>query len=853
MSNLEDALGALSISDSYALYQTRQRLEARLRVLSGEELARSRVLLRLLIAHQARTDGKVVGPSDVLVLLRQIIRYHGKVEVPRTWWQSIPTDGALFGLRANPLDDARVEVRADDWMPDWLPGAYNIDQLAVNRHQQPVFGDAILSAMMSQAGKAIESYQSEGQRQAVHAALFAPPGSTTLIVLPTGAGKSLCVQLPAWVDSQGGQRAGGTTLVIVPTVALAIDQVTSARRYFTVNDPLCIPQAILGSTSQDDRRAIRKGVEAGSIPLLYISPESLLNSEFYEIILKMVREGRMSRIAIDEAHLVEGWGASFRTEFQLLATYLRLLHHESAGRIRLILLSATVVGHVYATLRHLFTLPDGDFIDIRYSHLRPEISYWMALSYAKEKHVLEALRHLPRPAILYLTAPDEAERWLKILRDNGYARLATFTGDTPADRRNELIDQWRRDDIDLMIATSAFGLGVDKPDVRAIIHATFPENIDRFYQEVGRGGRDGCSSISLLVTNSEDFEYALKTAASSRITSEKAWERWSAMFYGAEVCQGLRKIDLQTTRLATMRASDKNQDWNEHTLLLMQRARVIRLVHPPNELSEKSPTALWIEILDSDAVNTQAGFMAAFESARESELRHAKAGCQKLWNVVQEQTSDPRQCIAEPLSDVYEIHQQACGGCAACRQANQRAYSASPDLESSHQFLNSTGFRLHPALERKLHGQRVIHLIDEQHMCRNEANLASLIAEGMALGIIQIILPDEVLPEVARQLIQHRAQSPYQPYRVLSYGHISDTPLYNLPTLLHLSESSPRVERAFKIVQRWYGQARQPIFYLAPLYLELASLNGRLIERVEGHRESVDRFIDWSKNERYTL
>jgi ATP-dependent DNA helicase RecQ len=136
---------------------------------------------------------------------------------------------------------------------------------------------------------------------------------------------------------------------------------------------------------------------------------------------------------------------------------------------------------------------------------------------------------LPRPLILYVTKPEDADEWVKTLKGEGFVRVEAFSGKTENDERRRIIREWNSNLRDIMVANSAFGIGVDKGDVRTVIHATLPENMDRFYQEVGRSGRDGCSSISLVCSANGDEGLAFGMTATARISTEKAVERWQRM------------------------------------------------------------------------------------------------------------------------------------------------------------------------------------------------------------------------------------------------------------------------------------------------------------------------------------
>src|SRR5712692_10541357 len=207
-----------------------QRLAKQQAALMGSDLIRSRGVMRLCLALRNLSEtGK--GTSDVAVLLRQIIRVYGQpLAIQRSLWNMLKQHEETVGLHMiEEYLDKMLLLSADPWNPTWLPHARSIDLLTARHSTQSAAGDGLLYAMTE--GK-FDTYQSLPQKAAVQASLFASPGSTTLITLPTGAGKSLCTLIPAWQDSRGGTIKSKTTLVVVPTVSLALDQVQRAEEFF---------------------------------------------------------------------------------------------------------------------------------------------------------------------------------------------------------------------------------------------------------------------------------------------------------------------------------------------------------------------------------------------------------------------------------------------------------------------------------------------------------------------------------------------------------------------------------------------------------------------------------------------
>ena len=442
-----------------------------------------------------------VGAPDAVALLRQLIRATHPLRLSAQLWgrlKAAAEPARLYGLAS----ETYVDVMASPWQSDWLAHSKELDALDCRRCDDPSPGDGMLYAMSEAADWQWTTYQSDAQKAAVDLWVFAPPGSTTLVTLPTGGGKSICSVLPPWFQTRGGRRSQGATLVVVPTVALAMDQERQAGKFFSrAVGELSRPISRTGDTSQAERQAIETALRDGRLPVIYTSPESLLGSGLYDVCLDAAKSGLLSRFVIDEAHLIASWGAGFRPEFQLLAAYRRRLLDATNGQLRTLLLSATVAEDGRAIIEHLFS-ESGRLVVLQANRLRPEIGYWLHFSRtadARHRRILEALLFLPRPLILYVTRPDQAEQWERELRGMGYRRIASFTGDTDSDARRRLIRAWERNEIDIMVATSAFGLGVDKSDVRAVVHATLPENIDRFYQEVGRGVATGTARSASYV------------------------------------------------------------------------------------------------------------------------------------------------------------------------------------------------------------------------------------------------------------------------------------------------------------------------------------------------------------------
>lgn len=500
----------------------------------------------------------------------------------RDRWESHGISAMSAGVDANILT-------ANKWLPDWL-GA----------NQNDVFHDAFTDIQVRAHGQCdadpfirdatgFDYYSSPGQREAVRAVFLMQEGETLLVNLPTGSGKSLVGQAPALVN----KPEGGLTVFVVPTVALALDQERAMGNYIRKNENVRAiwPLAWYGGQPQEQRAEIRTRIRNGTQRILFTSPEALTTT-LLSAVSEAAKSGMLKYLVVDEAHLITQWGDSFRPSFQALAGLRHNLLKLSPRGFRTLLLSATFTQETIETLANLFG-PINKTHMIAAVHLRPEPQYWFAFSSdnsEKQERVIQALMHAPRPFILYVTTRKEIHEWRNILRCRmGLRRITSFDGGTESGERAQIINDWVNNKIDGIVATSAFGVGIDKSDVRSIIHATIPETLDRYYQEVGRGGRDGRPSISLVVYEKEDWNLPERLARPQLVTEEMGLSRWKAMYKSKKEIEGndLIDIDIDAVREGKKGGNEYNIDWNMRTLILMARANLIELDVMATDQSEE--------------------------------------------------------------------------------------------------------------------------------------------------------------------------------------------------------------------------------------------------------------------------
>jgi ATP-dependent DNA helicase RecQ len=301
-------------------------------------------------------------------------------------------------------------------------------------------------------------------------------GGDALVLMPTGGGKSLCYQVPAIVRQQQGR---GVTVVVSPLIALMHDQVGALEE-------LGVHAAFLNSTLDgDEARRIERELLSGRLTLLYAAPERILTPRFLAMLDSLHERGRLALFAIDEAHCVSQWGHDFREEYLGLS----VLHERYAGVPRLAL-TATADHHTRADIVSRLQLDDARVFVASFD--RPNIRYTIVEKDEPKKQLLRFLRdeHEGDAGIVYCQSRKKVEETAAWLDGEGISALPYHAG-LDADVRRRHQDRFLREDGVVMVATIAFGMGIDKPDVRFVAHLDLPKNIEGYYQETGRAGRDG--------------------------------------------------------------------------------------------------------------------------------------------------------------------------------------------------------------------------------------------------------------------------------------------------------------------------------------------------------------------------
>lgn len=530
-------------------------------------------------------------------------------------------------------------------------------------------------------------YRTAAQREAIRAALTAPPGASLVVSLPTGGGKSAVALVPSLIGS-----SNDLSLFIMPTTALALDQERAVRDYRPLRGMLRGPFAYHSGLDEDQKRGFRDRIRSGEQRILFTSPEAALRS-LRGVLFSAAEAGRLRYLIVDEAHMISEWGDEFRPEFQHLAglrwDLLRLANQAPVGEpFRTLLLSATLTRTSLETLQALF---GGEHFQVVASvSIRPEPSFFRGQFSSREERLEqlpELIVRLPKPLVVYVTKKEDARHVRDHLEQTGFRRVGMVTGDTRAEERRRVIDAWRRTGsgtrIDVVVANSAFGLGIDMGEIRTVIHACIPETFDRFYQEVGRGGRDGYACLSIFLPVESDQQTAEVLSRPTLIGITKGSNRWRHMLRNATPIGASRyRVDVRDVP-SHLIDNAKNRAWNLRTLALMSRAGLIRLrAEEPPRLGPEATEEEWkaarteyrntviVELTEVDSWSSEA-WKEQFEKARESTYDYFRRSFARIGDLIQ------GQCPFEHARDTYAVRslpldrggevtvlpQGSCGGC----------------------------------------------------------------------------------------------------------------------------------------------------------------------------------------------
>jgi ATP-dependent DNA helicase RecQ len=326
-------------------------------------------------------------------------------------------------------------------------------------------------------------------------------GNNTFVIMPTGGGKSLCYQLPALVLE-------GTAIVVSPLIALMKNQVDAIR---SMGSDVGVAHVLNSSLNKTEVNQVKADILSGKTKMLYVAPESLTKEDY----IKFLQTVKISFVAIDEAHCISEWGHDFRPEYRNLRSIIKQL-----GDVPIIGLTATATPKVQEDILKNLDMPNANTFKASFN--RPNLYYEIR---PKTKNVQGDIirfikQHKGKSGVIYCLSRKKVEEIAQVLQVNGISAVPYHAG-LDAKTRAKHQDMFLMEDVDVVVATIAFGMGIDKPDVRFVIHHDIPKSLESYYQETGRAGRDDGEGICLAYYSYKDIEKLEKFMSGKPIAEQE--------------------------------------------------------------------------------------------------------------------------------------------------------------------------------------------------------------------------------------------------------------------------------------------------------------------------------------------
>ena len=627
----------------------------------NREYARASLCMSYFKRYQQYNTGQI-NAKDFVLFIRDFILFLGRFQFPRLITDLVYREGNSLGVFVaadGAIDVVEIVPASLEENKNFIREVYDLGDDNIDTPIESL-GDAYIRRLTR-----FHSYRSLEQKLAVHSALELPDNHTLMVSLPTGGGKSLITQLLAAFEPK-------MTIVMVPTVSLAKDQLLQAKSCIADKG---VVKGIFCYQSSNTNDAMIAAIRNETARLVFTSPEAILKNDIFARALEEAAEkGYLHNVVIDEAHIVPDWGVNFRPDFQIFSIVLENWKRISGYKIRTYLLSATLSDDVVDVLFDLFG-KEGHNVKFRCDALRKEPRYSICGNHSykeREKQIIQMVKYLPKPIIVYVIEPSIANKYVKLLKNEGFSNVFSYTGETTDKDREDLLKRWKDNDFDIMIATSAFGMGVDKSNVRTILHACVPENLSRFYQEVGRAGRDGLPSLSVLSyytgkdERNNDLSVAFGLVKGSILTAKNIANRLESILNdnrniveGDTITADLNTVPTNFTEDAAAHAGMRNMCWNANTLLLLYRQGYINI--EKTTYDAKNKTYLFtFRIKDVDLMHNPQRLIDLLADDRQKEYDMRVDGYYKMADIIRRPRS---KCWGKQFVSLYPYAKPICSGC----------------------------------------------------------------------------------------------------------------------------------------------------------------------------------------------
>jgi len=326
-------------------------------------------------------------------------------------------------------------------------------------------------------------------------------GKDTFVIMPTGGGKSLTYQLPALLQE-------GTAIIISPLIALMKNQVDALRGFLTDDS---VAHYLNSSLSRGDARKVKEDLVNGVTKILFVAPESLNKQENVDFFKSLT----ISFVAVDEAHCISEWGHDFRPEYRRIREMIKQID----ASIPIMALTATATPKVQMDIQKNLGMTDASVFKASFN--RPNLYYEVLPKIHPEKQIIKYIKENPgKSGIIYCLSRKKVEEVAETLQVNGVSALPYHAG-MEASRRAKYQDMFLMEDVDVIVATIAFGMGIDKPDVRFVMHYDIPKSLEGYYQETGRAGRDGGEGRCIAYYDYKDIEKLEKFMAGKPVAEQE--------------------------------------------------------------------------------------------------------------------------------------------------------------------------------------------------------------------------------------------------------------------------------------------------------------------------------------------